>query len=91
MAKQTQLDIKAHAEMLPLEASGLVGGEHVVLMVPGSDNLSVRIKRVPNGPFNFLQPGMRCIVTLGIVAINVVEVPEGLPGLPSGGLIKGNN
>lgn len=88
----TQLNIQAHAEMLPMEASGLVGGLHVLLVMPdGKDSLSIRLKSSAT-PFPALAPGDRCFVTLSIVKISVAEVPDELPGLSKlSGLIKGES
>ena len=84
------LDVRAHAEMVPMEASGIVGGEHIVLMLPGKDDLSIRIKVVGKNPFTTLglQPGDRVMVTLGMVKIGLVDLPEELPGLPRAKLIQ---
>ena len=87
------LDVRAHAEMVPMEASGIVRGEHIVLMLPGKDDLSIRIRVVGKNPFTTLglQPGDRVMVTLGMVKIGLVDIPEELPGLGKAKLIKGLN
>lgn len=91
MTEAKALQLYAHAEMLPLEASGLVGGNHVVLILGGNrDEFSIRVKVGAGTPLSWLKPGMRCLVTLGIVAVEMVEAPEELPGLPAG-LLKGMN
>jgi hypothetical protein len=87
------IDVRAHAEMIPLEATGLVGGEHIILVLPGRDDLSIRIKVVGQNPFAVLglSPGDRVMVTLGMVKIGLVDLPEELPGLGKAKLIKGIN
>jgi hypothetical protein len=89
----TTLDVRAHAEMMPLEASGLVGGESIILMLPGRDDISIRIKVRGNNPFTVLglQPGDRVLVTLGLVKIGLAETPDKLPGLIGAPNLEGMN
>lgn len=89
----TKLNILAHAEMVPMEASGLIGSESILLALGGgNDALSVRmnLRKTPFGALD-LVPGDRVFVTLGIVKIGIAEVPDQLPGLIGGdNLLKGN-
>lgn len=91
---KTTLAVHAHGEMLPLEAQGILNGDHVVLVLPdGKDDLSIRlrVKGKEGLPFRFIAPGSRCMVTLGIVVIQVEEIPDELPGLPAGLILKDVN